>query len=191
MVSRSADEHNKYLKDHQTEVRSVRLNAIKTKDSLQTKPGQIWVKMNKNDARNSKYYYPEITPIKWTDTGSTVRPTVGRDLSNVLSTNDKTELLVYINATTFTLTEFRTKNLIKDFKFNYDDYILNSDDNNYWVINYDESRKLAGDTVITDVANFFKDNTIIKDGSVDTSYILNSKTDFNTQNILMDSKLVN
>ena len=191
MVSRSADEHNKYLKDHQTEVRSVRLNAIKTKDSLQTKPGQIWVKMNKNDARNSKYYYPEITPIKWTDTDSTVRPTVGRDLSNVLVLTQlaQTALLNYIDNGTFTLTEFRNNDLIKDFKFNYDDYILNSDDNNYWVINYDESRKLAGDTVSTDVANFFKDNTIIKDGSVDTSYILNSKTDFNTQNILMDSKL--
>ena len=25
----------------------------------------------------------KITPIKWTDTGSSVRPTVGRDLSNV------------------------------------------------------------------------------------------------------------
>lgn len=190
MVSRSADEHNNYLKDHQTDVRSIRLNAIKTKDSLQTKPGQIWVKMNKNDPRNSKYFYNEITPIKWTDTGSTVRPTVGRDLSNVLSTNAISEILVYINATTFTLTEFRTKNLIKDFKFNYDDYILNSTGSNYWVINYNESRKLAGDTVSTDVANFFKDNTIINDGSVDTSYILNSKTDFNTQNILMDSKLV-
>ena len=35
MVSRSADEHNNYLKEHQTKVRSVRLNAIKTKDSLQ------------------------------------------------------------------------------------------------------------------------------------------------------------
>ena len=193
MVSRSADEHNKYLSDHQTEVRNIRLNAIKTKDSLQTKPGQIWVKMNKNDTRNSKYFYPEITPIKWTDTGSDVRPTVGRDLSNllVLTQNAQTELLNYINAGSFTLTEFRTKNLIKDFKFNYDDYILNSTGDNYWVIDYEESRKLAGDTVSssTNVEIFFKDNTIINDGSVDTSYILNSKTDFNTQNILMDSKL--
>ena len=190
MVSRSADENNKYLKEHQRDVRSIRLNAIKTKDSLQTKPGQIWVKMNKNDPRNSKYFYNEITPIKWTNTGSPIRPTVGRDLSSVIATNDKTELLTYINAGTFTLTEFRTKNLIKDLKFNYDDYILNTTGSNYWVINYDESRKLAGDTVSSDVANFFKDNTIINDGSVDTSYILNSKTDFNTQNILMDSKLV-
>jgi hypothetical protein len=79
MVSKSVDENNNDLKDHQTNVRSIRLNAIKTKDSLQTKPGQIWVKMNKNDPRNSKYFYHEITPIKWTDTGSTVRPTVGRD----------------------------------------------------------------------------------------------------------------
>lgn len=192
MVSRSADEHNKYLKDHQTEVRNIRLNAIKTKDSLQTKPGQIWVKMNKNDTRNSKYFYPEITPIKWTDTGSPVRPTVGRDLSNVLSINAQTELLTYINDATHTHAEFvdPDKILINNFKFNYDDYILNSTGGNYWVINYDESRKLAGDTVSSNVANFFKDNTIINDGSVDTSYILNSKTDFNTQNILMDSKLV-
>ena len=269
MVSRSTDEHNKYLKDHQTEVRNIRLNAIKTKDSLQTKPGQIWVKMNKNDTRNSKYFYPEITPIKWTDTGSPVRPTVGRDLSNVLSINAQTELLLsYVNDTykaipgldgkiyysdnnfvnynweqveatdtSYTAGDFYvtidsinykliystdvpdiqdniTKaadishvpnidlingatqvlptfiTLIKDFKFNYDDYILNTTGNNYWTINYDESRKLAGDTVSSKVANFFKDNTIINDGSVDTSYILNSKTDFNTQNILMDSKLV-
>ena len=193
MVSRSTDEHNKYLKDHQTEVRNIRLNAIKTKDSLQTKPGQIWVKMNKNDTRNSKYFYPEITPIKWTDTGSPVRPTVGRDLSNVLSTLANTELLTYINDATHTHAEFvdPDKILINNFKFNYDDYILNTTTgNNYWTINYEESRKLAGDTVSSNVANFFKDNTIINDGSVDTSYILNSKTDFNTQNILMDSKLV-
>lgn len=192
MVSRSTDEHNKYLKDHQTEVRNIRLNAIKTKDSLQTKPGQIWVKMNKNDTRNSKYFYPEITPIKWTDTGSPVRPTVGRDLSNVLSTLANTELLTYINDATHTHAEFvdPDKILINNFKFNYDDYILNTTGNNYWTINYEESRKLAGDTVSSNVANFFKDNTIINDGSVDTSYILNSKTDFNTQNILMDSKLV-
>tara|TARA_B000000477_G_scaffold113010_1_gene108182 strand:- start:685 stop:6828 length:6144 start_codon:yes stop_codon:yes gene_type:complete len=192
MVSRSADEHNKYLKDHQTKVRSIRLNAIKTKDSLQTKPGQIWVKMNKNDPRNSKYFYNEITPIKWTDTGSTVRPTVGRDLSNVLPENGPAEIRRYINAGAFSSTDYNNNSteLTENFKFNYDDYILNSTGGNYWVINYDESRKLAGDTVSTDVANFFKDNTIINDGSVDTSYILNSKTDFNTQNILMDSKLV-
>lgn len=190
MVSRSADEHNNYLKQHQTKVRSVRLNAIKTKDSLQTKSGQIWVKMNKNDPKNSKYYYPEITPIKWTDTGSNVRPTVGKDLSNVLATNAQTELLSYVNTATFTLSEFVTKTLIKDFKFNYDDYILNTTGGNYWTINYEESRKLAGDTVSTTVQNFLKDNTIINDGSVDTSYILNSKTDFDTQNVLMDSKLV-
>lgn len=194
MVSRSADEHNKYLKDHQTDVRSIRLNAIKTKDSLQTKPGQIWVKMNKNDARNSKYFYPEITPIKWTNTVSTVRPTVGRDLSNVLSTNAISEILQYINVGSFSSDDYNNNStvLTENFKFNYDDYILNSTGSNYWVINYDESRKLAGDTVSTDidVVNFFKDNTIINDNSVDTSYILNSKTDFNTQNILMDSKLV-
>jgi hypothetical protein len=190
MVSRSADENNNYLKQHQTEVRSIRLNAIKTKDSLQTKSGQIWVKMNKNDPKNSKYYYPEITPIKWTDTGSSVRPTVGRDLSNVLATNAQTELLGYVNTATFTLSEFVTKTLIKDFKFYYDDYILNTTGGNYWIINYEESRKLAGDTVSTTVQNFLKDNTIINDGSVDTSYILNSKTDFDTQNVLMDSKLI-
>jgi len=191
MVSRSAYAHNTYLKDHQTEVRSVRLNAIKTKDSLQTKPGQIWVKMNKNDPRNSKYYYPEITPIKWTDTGSSVRPTVGRDLSNVLEANAKIALLNYINGNTFSLGHFVTLPLINDIKFNYDDYILNTeDDNNYWVINYEESRQLAEETLGTPVKNFLKDNTIIKDGDVDTSYILNSKTDFDTQNILMDSKLV-
>ena len=193
MVSKSVDENNNDLKDHQTNVRSIRLNAIKTKDSLQTKPGKIWVKMNKNDARNSKYFYPEITPIKWTDTVSTVRPTVGRDLSNVLSTNAISEILQYINAGSFSSNAYITNSteLTKNFKFNYDDYILNTIiGNKYWVINYDESRKLAGDTVSTDVANFFKDNTIIKDNSVDTSYILNSKTDFNTQNILMDSKLV-
>lgn len=191
MVSRSADEHNNYLREHQTQVRSVRLNAIKTKDSLQTKPGQIWVKMNKNDPRNSKYYYPEITPIKWTGTGSSVRPTVGRDLSNVLETNAQTELLSYINGDTFSLDHFVTQQLIKDIKFNYDDYILNTTgDNNYWIINYEESRQLAEETLGTPVKNFLKDNTIINDGSVDTSYILNSKTDFDTQNILMDSKLV-
>ena len=193
MVSRSTEENNKYIRDHQTTVRNIRLNAIKTKDSLQTKPGQIWVKMNKNDTRNSKYFYPEITPLKWINTGSTVRPTVGRYLSNVLETNAISEILQYINAGSFSSNAYITNSteLTENFKFNYDDYILNSDDNNYWVINYDESRKLAGDTVSTDVAvaNFFKDNTIINDGSVDTSYILNSKTDFNTQNILMDSKL--
>ena len=73
--------------------------------------------MNKNYPKNSKYYYPEITPIKWTDTGSSVRPTVGRDLSNVLATNAQTELLGYVNTATFTLSEFVTKTLIKDFKF--------------------------------------------------------------------------
>ena len=60
----------------------------------------------------------------------------------------------------------------------------------YWTINYEESRKLAGDTISATVENFLKNNTIISDGSVDTSYILNSKTDFDTQNVLMDSKLV-
>lgn len=191
MVSRSTNEHNDYITDHQTKIRSVRLNAIKTKDSLQTKSGQIWVKMNKNDPRNSKYYYPEITPIKWTDTESSVRPTVGRDLSNVLPVNGPAEILQYINAGAFSSTDYNDNStvLTENFKFNYDDYILNSTDGNYWVINYKESRKLAGDTVSSDVANFFKDNTIINDSSVDTSYILNSKTDFNTQNILMDSKL--
>lgn len=191
MVSRSVDKHNEYLKNLQIDIRSIRLNAIKSKDSLQTKSGQIWLKMNKNDPRNSKYFYPEITPIKWNDTGSIVRPTVGRDLSNVLSGVAHTELVTYINSATNTHAEFITKNLIKDFKFNYDDYVLNTiTGNKYWIINYEESRKLAGDTVNTNVENFFKNNTIINDGSVDTSYILNSKTDFNTQNILMDSKLV-
>ena len=192
MVSRSADENNNYLKEHQTKVRSVRLNAIKTKDSLQTKSGQIWVKMNKNDPRNSKYYYPEITPIKWTDTRSSVRPTVGRDLRNVLPTSGPDEVLQYINSGLFTLSDYNnnTTTLTENFKFYYDDYILNSTDDNYWTINYEESRKLAGDTLSTTVQNFLKDNTIINDGSVDTSYILNSKTDFDTQNVLMDSKLV-
>lgn len=191
MVSRSTKVHNDYITDHQTKVRSVRLNAIKTKDSLQTKPGQIWVKMNKNDPRNSKYYYPEITPIKWTDTGYNVRPTVGRDLSNVLPENGPAEVLQYINDGSFTLNDYNTNStaLTENFKFYYDDYILNTTDNNYWTINYDESRKLAGDTVSATVENFLKDNTIITDGTVDTSYILNSKTDFDTQNVLMDSRL--
>lgn len=192
MVSRSTKAHNDYIADHQTKVRSVRLNAIKTKDSLQTKSGQIWVKMNKNDPRNSKYYYPEITPIKWIDTGSSVRPTVGRDLSNVLPTNGPAEVLQYINSGLFTLSDYNnnTTTLTENFKFYYDDYILNSTGGNYWTINYEESRKLAGDTVSATVQSFLKNNIIITDGSVDTSYILNSKTDFDTQNVLMDSKLV-
>jgi hypothetical protein len=190
MVSRSDNDHNAYITEHQEKVRSVRLNAIKTKDSLQTKPGQIWVKMNKNDPRNSKYYYPEITPIKWT-AGSTERPTVGRELTDdILGTDAKSALLGYINDNpAHDLTTFTASSSIGDFKFYYDDYILNTNDSNYYTINYKESRKLAGDTVSATVQNFLKDNIIIEDGSVHTSYILNSKTDFDTQNVLMDSRL--
>lgn len=190
MVSRSDDEHNAYITDHEEKVRSVRLNAIKTKDSLQTKPGQIWVKMNKNDPRNTKFLYPEITPIKWT-AGSTERPTVGRELTDdILGTDAKSALLGYINdGLAHDLTTFTAISSIGDFKFYYDDYILNTNDSNYYTINYDESRKLAGETVNVNVQNFLKDNIIIEDGSVHTSYILNSKTDFDTQNVLMDSRL--
>ena len=190
MVSRSDNEHNAYITDHEEKVRSVRLNAIKTKDSLQTKPGQIWVKMNKNDPRNTKFLYPEITPIKWT-AGSTERPTVGRELTDdILGTNAKSALLGYINdGSAHDLITFTSIASISDFKFYYDDYILNSD-SKYYTINYKESRKLAGDNVTIAVLDFLVDNEFITGGnSVDTSYILNSKTDFDTQNVLMDSRL--
>jgi hypothetical protein len=189
MVSRSDNEHNAYITEHEEKVRSVRLNAIKTKDSLQTKPGQIWVKMNKNDPRNTKFLYPEITPIKWT-AGSTERPTVGRELTDDILEGAKSTLLSYITNTPHDLTTFTAIASIRDFKFYYDDYILNTSDSTYYTINYKESRKLAGDTVSTAVENFLVDNIFITDGnSVYTSYILNSKTDFDTQNVLMDSRL--
>ena len=184
MITKSATIENNDKATLQTEVRDVRNEAMNVRDSLSTKPSQLWLKMNRNDPRNSEYLYPELTPVHWSSNGN-IKPEMGRDLENVLDSSNFSSLKNYVvdDTSNYSIDNYYTCNLSLEPIYFYD--YLNSDSSNYYTIDYDKSRKEMGMGISSVVSNFL----IGTPSSTSNNYILNSKIDTKTQNVLMDSLL--
>ena len=184
MITKSATIENNDKATLQTEVRDVRNEAMNVRDSLSTKPSQLWLKMNRNDPRNSEYLYPELTPVHWSSNGN-IKPEMGRDLENVLDSGNFSSLKNYVvdDTSNYSIDNYYTCNLSLEPIYFYD--YLNSDSSNYYTIDYDKSRKEMGMGISSVVSNFL----IGTPSSTSNNYILNSKIDTKTQNVLMDSLL--
>lgn len=180
MITKSATKENEDKATLQTEVRDVRNEAMNVRDSLSTEPSQLWLKMNRNDPRNSQYLYPELTPIYWSSNGN-IKPEMGRDLENVLDTSNFSTLKNYVVDDSYSIDTYYTCNLSLEPIYFYD--YLNANYSNYYTIDYDKSRKVMGMGISSVVSNF-----LIGTPS-SNNYILNSKIDTKTQNVLMDSLL--
>ena len=180
MITKSATKENEDKATLQTEVRDVRNEAMNVRDSLSTEPSQLWLKMNRNDPRNNQYLYPELTPIYWSSNGN-IKPEMGRDLENVLDTSNFSTLKNYVVDDSYSIDTYYTCNLSLEPIYFYD--YLNANYSNYYTIDYDKSRKVMGMGISSVVSNF-----LIGTPS-SNNYILNSKIDTKTQNVLMDSLL--
>ena len=184
MITKSATKENTDKATLQTDVRDVRNLAMNVRDSLITEPSQLWLKMNRNDSRNSQYLYPELTPIHW-NTGTATKPEMGRDLENVLtSSGEFNSLKTYVTNATYSIPVYQASNITQLEPIYFDDYLSDSS-NNYYTINYDESRKEMGMNVSSTISDFLTSSNI----TTTDNYILNSKVDTKTQNVLMDSLL--
>lgn len=183
MITKSATKENEDKATLQTEVRDVRNEAMNVRDSLSTEPSQLWLKMNRNDPRNSQYLYPELTPIYWSSNGN-IKPEMGRDLENVLDNSNFSTLRNYVvDTANHSIDNYYTCNLSLEPIYFYD--YLNANYSNYYTIDYDKSRKEMGMGISSVVSNFL----IGTPSSTSNNYILNSKIDTKTQNVLMDSLL--
>ena len=181
MITKSASKENEDKATLQTEVRDVRNEAMNVRDSLSIEPSQLWLKMNRNDSRNSQYLYPELSPLHW-NTGTTTKPEMGRDLENVLTSGTEfNDLRTYVTDGSYTYDTYVALTITKPIYF--DDYLINS--GTYYTIDYDKSRKEMGKNVSSDLSDFLTGTTVPSG-----NYILNSKIDTKTQNVLMDSLLV-
>ena len=179
MITKSATKENEDKATLQTEVRDVRNEAMNVRDSLGTQPSQLWLKMNRNDPRNNQYLYPELSPVHW-NTGTNTKPEMGRDLENVLTSAEFDLLKTYVITASYTYDSYVALTISKPIYF--DDYLKNS--GTYYTIDYDKSRKEMGKNVSSVVSNFLTSTTVSSG-----NYILNSKIDTKTQNVLMDSLL--
>ena len=182
MITRSTIEEYNNKRRLQEEVRNVRNEAMNVRDSLSTEPSQLWLKMNRNDSRNSPYLYPELTPIHW-NSSNTTKPEMGRDLDLVLSSNVFNDLKTYVTNASYSISVYEASNITPLEPIYFYDYL--NDSGNYYTIDYDKSIKEMGMNVSSNVYDFLNHTTTI----TSNNYILNTKVDTKTQNVLMDSLL--